>query len=560
MKKFKIDRYLLFLLLITFLSRLPGVLDGLPAVFNSTEYFLAKTVLSMGAAKSIDPGFYIYPTLYTYFLLVLYGALYLIGSLLGFFQTQYDFAVQFLVDPSAIYLVSRLVNVLLSLTIILIIYQFLNRVATRFAAKLAAAFMALSLYMIKFSAYATADTILILFSALAIIYLYKLAEPSTSKDFFFAGLFCGLAIAAKYNAGFLLVGLAVAIFQQWRRNEINLYQRLGLSFGGVAVGFFITNPLWLIYPEKFYSGFRLVSSQMFDAVSAERGIPFIWEMVTLIESELVIGVLFILATVYYLFKRDYKHYPVLIVIILTFLYVGTWTKKGIDYLFPIFPAWVILSAMFVDHLRYKYFQHKSITRLLLLITIVPSLFMAGYQVIVYVNEDTREQTTDWLIENIKENQRVCYDNYHNDLGVFDIQKYISYGASADQLPEIIKKNLQGYANDPRQLNLTPILVRNPNNRTGNIDSYEDIAAQHKRRELEDLVKSGTSVLVTNSWYLESYLSIEIDKYPPVVQRGIKEVQTFYKQLYQNYEPVRVVEPGIWEAGPTLNIYELNKRR
>ena len=558
MKRFKIEGYIFFLLLSAFLFRVPGIIDGLPAVYNSTEHFLARTALSMGASKTIDPGFYIYPTLYTYLLLIIYGCIYLMGSLLGVFQTQYDFAVQFLTDPTVLYLVSRLINVILSLTTIYITYIFLRKSINDFTAKLSAAFMGISFYMIRFSGFATADTLLILFSMLCTLFLYRLMDFPKIKYVFFAGIFCGLAIGTKYNAGFLFAGLSIAIIYNWWKQNLNIFSAFGISLCGLAVGFFVTNPLWLIYPERFYQGWLLVSSQMYSAVSAERGLVYLWEIRELIQTEMVIGVLFVVATIYYIFYKEYRHYPALIVILLTFFYVGSWTKKGIDYLFAVFPAWIILSASFVDHIAHTYIRKRKYRNYLLVLIFLPSFLVACHQFILYLNQDTREQASEWMVKSLHKEQIVCYDNYHNDLGVFDIQRYISYGASADQLPEAVKQRLKSFSTDPRQINFIPILIMNSTRQTNSGNAYEQLSLKYRRRNLDELMDQGTSILITNNWYYESHFSIDLEVYPPGVQEGIKDVQLFYQALHERFKPIKVFEPSFLRPGPKLSIYDFNQ--
>jgi len=560
MKKFGLDWYIYLILLVALLIRLPGIINGLPAVYNSTEYFLAKTALGMGASRTIDPGIYIYPTFYTYLLLFLFGCLYLSGSLFGFFETSYDFAVQFLIDPSAFYILTRTVNVGLSLATIFLLYKILKNQFNENIVRIAAAFMAVSFYMIRFSDFATADTLLIFFSTLAILYIYHFSDSANVKVCLYAGIFSGLAIGAKYNAGFLVIGLLMAVFQKWRTQKIQVLPAIGLSLGGVAMGFFITNPLWLIYPERFYQGWQLISAQMYSAVSAERGEPFLWEIITLIQDEMVIGVLFIAATLYYFFNGERKHYPGLVVILLTFLFVGTWTKKGIDYLFVAFPAWIILSSAFADQISRKYIQKKAYKIILILLIFLPSFFGAVHQVMLYINQDTREQATEWLISNIEHDQKVCYDNYHIDLGVFDIQRYLSYGASVDKIPDPVKQSLQIFSTDPRQINFVPILVANPSYTLKTDNPYETEAVRNRRRVLSELLRSNTTILISNSWYYSSYLSVNMRDYPLGVQISIKEVQDFYEQLFKNFESVKIFKPDFWTPGPEISIYNLNQMR
>jgi len=560
MKKSGVDWYLYLLLLIALLIRLPGIMNGLPAVYNSTEHYLAKIAMGMGASKTIDPGIYIYPTLYTYLIFLLFGLLYLSGNLFGFFETSYDFAVQFLVDPSFFYILTRSVNIGLSLATIFLLYKILMIHFNQNIARIAAGFMSISYYMIRFSDFATADTLLIFFSTLAILFIYHLNNSSNLNNYFYAGIFTGLAIAVKYNAGFLIIGLLFAVFQRWHTQKIRVIPAVGLSLSGVALGFFITNPLWLFYPQRFFRGWQLISSQMYSAVSSERGYPFLWEIVKLFQDEMVIGLLFISATIYFLIKGESKHYPGLVIIVLTFIFVGTWTKKGIDYLFAAFPVWIILSSVFIDQIFRKYIHKKSHKILLILLIFLPSFIGALHQGILYLNQDTREQVTDWLISINKDGQKVCYDNYHNDFGVFDIQRYISYGASVDKLPDPIKQKLQIFTSDPRQINFVPLVVTNPSNTLKTDNRYETEAAQYRRLALRELIHLNTTILITNSWYYDSYLSANMRDYPLGVQIGIKEVQDFYRQLYQNIEPIKKFKPGFLTPGPEITIYKLNQLR
>jgi len=560
MKKSVTNRYIYVIIVVAFLLRIPGIYDGLPAVYNSTEHFLAKIALGMGATKTIDPEIYIYPTFYTYFLFLLFSCLYLIGYLLGTFGTIYDFAVRFLIDPTVFYALARTVNVGLSLATIYILYKSLKSHFSEQVATIAAALMAVSFYMIRFSMFATADTLLIFFSTLAILYFYFLERSIKLRTYFYAGLFSGLAIAAKYNAGFLVVGLLIAVFQYRRTQESNIWAVFGSSLGGVAIGFFITNPLWLVYPQRFYQGWQLISAQMYSAVSSEHGVPFLWEMFKLIQDELVIGFLFILSTLYFLFRAEKKDYPGLVVIVLTFLFVGTWKKKGIDYLFVAYPAWIIITSVFIDQLFRKFIRRQSLKIVILLFIFTPSFIVALHQSILYINNDTREKATEWLIANIDHKQKICYDNSHNDFGVFDIQKYLSYGASVAKLPDIVRQKLQAFSKDPRQINFIPIIISSPSNTLRTDNPYEAEASQYKRRSLNELIQLNTTFLISNSWYYQSFLSVNLKDYPPRIQTGIKEVQIFYQQLLQNYKPVKVFSPDLWTSGPEISIYVLNEKR
>jgi hypothetical protein len=558
MKILKCDLYIFLILLISLLLRVPGIFDGLPAVYNSTEYFLAKTALNLGAQKSLDPGIYVYPTFFYYILILIFGAYYFIGWLAGIFSDVYSFAIQFLLDPSGLYIVTRFINTLLSLFSIFILYRFLIRNSNKTIARISSFMMVVSYYLIMYANFATADTILICFSLLATIWFYKIYENPTQLNFFLGGLFCGLAVAAKYNAGLLAVGLLLSILLSKRLSSVKRVKSTAIAAAGLGIGFFLPNPLWLIYPQRFYDGFRLISAQMYSAVSAERGTPYLWELLHLIRDELIIGVVFLVATFYYLIKIDRKHIPALTVILLTFLIVGSWTKKGIDYLFAVFPAWVILSGYLIDELSQYIINKKYLRITLLIIIFAPSFIFALYNNILSMSEDTREIATAWIISNVTQDDQICYDNSHYDLGIIDVNRFISYGASAAQLPALIKQRLLKYKNHNRNKHLIPILVSNSDSLVQTDNPYESEALRYRRRSLAELRQMHTDYLITNNWYYHSYLSADMYEYPPGVQIGIKDVQDFYKMLFEKVDPVVIFKPDIWTPGPEIRIYDLRR--
>ncbi len=560
MKKYFPDRYLWILLIISFLLRLPGLFDGLPAVYNSTEYFLSKIALNYGAQKTLDPGVYIYPTFYSYLLFLLYAVYLLAGLILGAFSSAFDFAVQFLTNPAGFYLIARSFNLLMSLASVAIIYHFLAQYLGQRQARLGATLTAFSFYLVLYSNFATADTLLLFFSTLTTIWFYKIFRSSRKNDVFLAGVFAGLAVAAKYNAGFLVAGLFVLVIQQAREKKIPYFDSFPRAVTGVGMGFLLPNPYLLIYPQRFFDGLQLMSSQMYNAVSAERGTMFVWEIFALATDELSLGLLFIAATIYFLIRTGKEHWPALSVIILTYLFVGSWSKKGIDYLFAAYPAWILLSTFFLNDIIEKLKNRLPVRNLLLTMIFLPVILGTVYHSICSFNKDTREIATEWLIGQTESGTSVCYDNYHIDLGVFDVERYINYGDGADRLPEKIKQLLEGKRSDKRQVAFVPIMVPNPDASVREGNRFESEESRFRRLNLSELHKKGVRFLITNSWYYESYLHARTADYSPGIQQRIIEVQTMYQQLANDYQPVMMIKPGFWTPGPEINIYDLMQQR
>ena len=558
MSAFKTDRIFYPLLLFALMIRLPGIWDGLPAVYNSTEYFLAKMALNFGARETLDPGYYIYPTFYTYFLFIQYGIYFIFQYVINPHTTAYSFAIQFLTDPSGFYLLSRSVNVFVALATICVFWYGLRKYCSEKVAFYSTLMMILSSYMVTFSTYATADILMVFFSSLTIIYFYRLLREPTPLIFFLSGLFAGLATAAKYNAGFLFFGVLGTIYFAKRQQDVNWIRSLFSAISGLLLGFIIPNPLWLIYPQRFYDGLKMVSAQMFSAVSAEHGLPYLWEATTLLSDELIIGLIFLVAMIYYFLNYDNKHAATITVLLLTFLYVGSWNKKGIDYLFAVYPAWMILAGYFLSTVIEPRIPWKYKKEIIIILVFLPSALGVCYADFLYLRDDTREQATNWIIDNLEKEAVLCYDNSHYDLGVYDPDRFLVYGEGASRLPAQIKEGLADYRGDERQVHFTPILVTNPSCtlKTGN--PYETQVTQFRRRRLSELIRLKVDYLITNRRFYERYLSAQRSDYPPGIQIGILEVQAFYQQIHSTAVPVITFKADFCTPGPEIRIYNLQQ--
>ncbi len=326
MRSFRANQFIYGLLIIAVVLRLPAAWDCLPIVENSTEMYLAKISLNMGARQSLDPLIYVYPTFYSYILLTLYGCYYLLGNLIGYFSNQTAFAVAFLIDPTNFILLGRLVNLLVAVLTVYLTYRILEKYRGKFFAGVAATLVCLSQCYIEFSGNATPDTLLLFFATLTVLFFVIIDNAPRWSYLFIQGLCCGLAIAAKYNAGVLVIGILIADYGLYRKYKFNYFKTTLVSIAGIAVSFFLTNPLWLVIPGKYLAGFFYISDQMGIAVSSEQGINYVWEIIHLLGKEWGIGFTFIAGTVFVLWKQN-KYYLPQLLIVLSDLFVCRFLAK-----------------------------------------------------------------------------------------------------------------------------------------------------------------------------------------------------------------------------------------
>ncbi len=543
------NRYVLLLTAIAIILRMPGVTDGLPAVYNPTEYFLAKIALGMGARSSPDPLIYIYPPFFGYLLLILYAGYYLFGKLTGLFSDQVMFAVKFLVDPDMFYILGRTLSLAIMILIIWVTFRMIRKYRGAYEARVTAGLITASMTLFPFSTSATPEMLLLLWSLLAVLIYLPLRQNPSLGMMFLAGILAGLAAGTKYNAGALVLAPFLFVLVNREKFSIGVSKSMLVAAAGIVCGFFIPNLHIALAPGGYLNGIRSVVEQMYFAPSVSDSVflPALFEQ--LIRNELLLGVLFLVVTIYYLICRFRKEFHLLIPLILTLMIVMSWSKTGTDYLIPVFPVLIIFSGRFITGII------KSVRwqRLILVLIFVP---IAAQQCLLFIrtiNLDTREQATSWLIETVRPEDRLCYDHDHYDIGVFDIRRFTEYGAGAKSLAPEIKNRVGAYADAPRQVSLVPVLYAQGK---GEASGFLDERSKYRRKTLRQLLNEDMTLLMTNAWFYAPYLKALPENYPESVSTRIRSVQNFYRQLLR-FEPVKKFEPDFWHKGPLLKIYRFD---
>jgi len=566
--KFTNKQILFGLILVAFLLRFPGIFDGLPAVYNSTEYYHAKLAMSMGARQSLDPQIsnydvynptlYIYPMFYQYLILIQYVLIYLVGSIFSVFKSSYDFAIQFLISPSIFYIVGRFVNILVSLLTIFTVFKKMSKIFSDQIGLISGSIFTLSYFMNIASQQAVSDIWLIFFCTISTLYFLDFLKEPSGRKIILASVFTGLAIGTKYNAGVLLI---LFFYILWiERNWFFTKNIKYVFYSGLAllVSFLITNPYWIIRFPQFLEGLMLINAQASEAIALERGINYLWEFLEIVRFELVVGIGFFVSMVYFILKRNKQATMLLLMIIITFLYVGSWQKKGIDYLYPVFPAWIFILSMFINEIINWIKEKELLKNYVLLLIFVPSILMSGYQIVLKLNLDTRELATKWIVENINQQDKICYDNYQFDLGLFDLNRYIGYGAGSSQIPDQLKSELRGYKNHPNNYSFNPITYKTENDVKKEQNLYKQEKLMYKRKTIKQLIGEDTKYFISNNWFYKPYFEVNPDDFSESTQKNISEIISIYNNLGKNFKIVQKFEPDLWTNGPEITVYSLNQ--
>lgn len=231
--------------------RLVGLAYGLPDHFHWDEPTIMNRVIRMGGGD-LNPHFFYYPTLLMYVLLVTQGALYAVGHVLHVYASPDAFAVSYLTDSTASYIVGRALIATAGSVSVFLAYLVGRRYLSRPAGLIGALLLAVSPVHIGSSHFVTNDVPMAFFALLACVMLWNVYTRGRGVDYLTAGAVIGLGVSTKYLPVVLLVSLALA--HAFRlKNETGSWRSAArglrwLAAGGAAaaVAFAATSPYVLV--------------------------------------------------------------------------------------------------------------------------------------------------------------------------------------------------------------------------------------------------------------------------------------------------------------------------
>jgi len=230
--------------------RTMGLTYQLPVPAGPDYLMLVGAALRMGTGD-LNPHMFTWPAAPFYFLAFCFGVMFLVCRGLGVVANPHDFERWFLEDPSAFFLVTRLIMVAVGLLSVVATYRIGCLLGSRRRGLWAAALLAVTPVEVIFCHYQKAEPLLVLTTLLALGAVIQWWQQDTPRRAASAGAAIGLACAVKYNA-VLLVAPALATWihhtwgtdrRQWIRSLIRRVAPGGLCL--VAV-FFALNPYLLL--------------------------------------------------------------------------------------------------------------------------------------------------------------------------------------------------------------------------------------------------------------------------------------------------------------------------
>ena len=236
------DLLLTLIVALAFWLRWPLLHEGLPYSWIWDELWTAHEAVRMWQAGAVIPQVTYYPGLAVYLQLAwvkLWGPL-LVGAGPVYSGMQ-DGGYPWVLQPSVLLLMARLLNTLLACAALLAIYKAGALSYGRLGALAAAAWLAVDPFFLRYSTWTIVDFSTAAFAVLWLLALaVHISRPSRATA---AGLAmaAGLVIASKYNAAVVLLA-SFAVILPWHQGWRACLRALGASIGWSLLAFCAASP------------------------------------------------------------------------------------------------------------------------------------------------------------------------------------------------------------------------------------------------------------------------------------------------------------------------------
>jgi hypothetical protein len=450
-------------LVIAVFLRFYSILQGLPFSDMIDEMVGVTGALTHASSKSlkycIDAG---YSSLFNYLLAIIYGIIFVVGKIFGFFHDKYDFALLYMTKPWIFYFTTRLLSFASGVGAIWYAWRS-GRVLTgsQLGGLFSAMLLGLSTVHLSLSMIGKVDAMMTFFAAAYLYQVVKIIKKKADmRTSIVAGIFLGLAVASKINAALLAPALPVALLLgQVNRQNVIRHVKLTIIFSMVAiVFFFIGNPAFLV---DFKNAVRLMSIQVSGnnyliCTAGSTPLRWIWIFLGFIKQEGAIGITFLVSfiiSVYLIiFKKRYELVVPLLFIAVYVAYFGHSARAYQYYLLPIYPLFTLISGVVLTYfvkVSEDRFVQKNLWIIPVVLIVVFGLWTNISAIMLRPQNSTRVAAKTWMEKNIPSGTFIAYDDYPFCPPFFSPDVYLQSGAATQYekfVPPPLKDKIMAYAN------------------------------------------------------------------------------------------------------------------
>lgn len=410
---------LILIVAVALLARIGGVRFGLPELMHTDEARIILDSMSMAQRISFLSEDVNYPLFTKYILTLSYGLFFIFGKLIGLFKDRADFAVQFLLNPSSIVLLSRIVMTSLG-TIGVVVAYLWGKVIDRSirTGLICALFVAVEWQLVLESQYALHQTMAALTSAFAFFGLSHMCTSPGRRSYVIGGTALGLAIASHQTTILLfpaILYLIICDFIEKKNSWSEIVKRWGI-YSALALSIGILGNLNYIFQfdksiNFFFQGTGAAKVAFSSASYFKYDLPsiIVWYFAEFIRRNYVVGFLVLLGAIASLVRRRKPDILYLVVLITYFLFFYKWAFRWMHLFVGLIPISLYFAAKGLSDLNNKLRLSPTVSAFVVLMVIIPNITDIIKMDLNKQKLETRQLAKQWIEQNIPKGTRIAVD-------------------------------------------------------------------------------------------------------------------------------------------------------
>jgi len=416
---------LTLLLAVALLLRLWGIKQGLPYSYNSDEatHFVPRAIGFFG--HDLNPHYFLNPPAYSYLLYIVFEL---------WFGSADTVRHLYTTDPTAVFVVARVVAALLGTAAVGFLYLAGARLWGRTVGLVAAAILAFAFLPVFYSHLALNDVPTLAPVTLSLYGIAGVLRRGRTRDYVISGVGIGLAAATKYTGGVMLLCLLGAAASDATAGSLFASaRRLLLAALLAVVAFVIANPYALLDTSAFLSGLGQQASLSAGPdpvkLGTRPGNGFTYYLWTVTWGLGWVPALAALGGAVLLAAR--RRAGALLVFVPAFVvftvYMGDQPRYFGRWVMPIFPVVALVAAYGAVELARWLCRRRGVP--IWIVGTVLAVLLLGQSAVADIHNDvvlsrpdTRNLARAWMVKHVPAGSRVVIeplvpDDWTNDVGV-----------------------------------------------------------------------------------------------------------------------------------------------
>lgn len=382
--------------------------------FHPDERNIDVAVPRIRFFNQLNPEIFIYGGFLTY----LYR---LLGEILVFMTGNNAWVS----DWGKINIVGRFCSALFATLTIPLVFALAEKVFNKKIAYLSAILATFTVSLIQAAHFSTTESLLVLSAVLFCLLSLKTFNKPSLKNYIFAGVILGIAVATKTTALslvlFMITAQILILFKEKGKFfQKNLFFTI-FSFTSFII-FTIFSPYTLLSWNKFMESMRYESGvatgslPVIYTLQFDKTIPYFFQIKNFFWQMGPAALLGLIGFIFLLFQliktREKKLLYLISFPLLYFLYVGSWYTKFLRYQTPLLPFLAIFASYFLLAIQ-KRFQKTG--NLLIIFFLLTSFLWSLAFFSIYTREQTRITASKWIYQNIPMASKILGEHWDDGL-------------------------------------------------------------------------------------------------------------------------------------------------